>query len=109
MEGRTVSKAYAYKAADLKLPAGYTARDINDELARIVVMKSVIGKTVDNQPIIETVEYRIDNPVVQVIRNGGVTMRIIDAKGEVHLVPGPGYRGATHKWIPRDPANPIQF
>lgn len=53
--------------------------------------------------------YRIDSPVTLWYRKGGSTLRILDAGGIVHLVPGPGYRGATHRWLPRDAARPVEF
>jgi hypothetical protein len=80
--------------------AGYLTRDVSDELRREVEMDDGFGGRST---------YVIESPVTQVIRKGGVTIRIIDARGTVHLVPGPGYRGAVHRWVPRDPANPVQF
>ncbi len=55
------------------------------------------------------VTYRIDEPKTMFYRYGGSTQRIVDAKGVVHLVPGPGYRACVIRWMPRDPSAPVQF
>lgn len=63
-------------------------RNISDEAIRIVkVFDSVTGKRIP---------YEIQNPQFLYYYNGASTMRISDNKGEVHLVPAPGYRGAVH-------------
>lgn len=53
--------------------------------------------------------YRIEEPVKLVVRTGGHTQRIIDKNGIVHLVPGPGYRGAVIRWKSKNPLNPVAF
>ncbi len=76
-------------------------RDITDEAVRIVrVHDQVSGKRVP---------YEIPNPKSIFYYNGSSTMRILDSKGEVHLVPAPGYRGTVHSWIPRNIKDPVQF
>lgn len=86
-------------------------RDITDEGKREIVMISSIGTNAETgAPIMVESVYTIDEPVKMFFRgNGGVTMRILDAKGVVHLVPGPGYRGTVHRWYPKDPAKPVAF
>ena len=85
-------------------------RDISSELEREIVMISSLGTDPDTkkQIFIESV-YIIKNPVKMWIRPGGVTQRILDAEGKVHLVPGIGYRGTIHRWSPKDPKAPVQF
>lgn len=53
--------------------------------------------------------YRIDNPQTLTVRVGGNTHRVVDSVGVVHLLPGPGYRGAVIRWKPRNPDAPVQF
>lgn len=84
-------------------------RDITDEGKREVVMQSSIGSRQDGSQIIVESVYTINNPVKMYYREGGVTMRILDADGVVHLVPGPGYRNTVHRWYPKDSSNPVQF
>lgn len=69
--------------------------DLRDEEYREYVM----GDTV----------YRISDPVTLYFRNSGSTHRVLDAKGIVHCVPGPGYRNAALRWKPRDPTKPVSF
>lgn len=76
-------------------PEGITVGDLRDEQYREVVTPDSV--------------YRITSPVAVFIKRGGTTLRILDAEGTMHLVPGPGYRGAAHRWVPRDAANPVQF
>lgn len=76
-------------------PNGITVGDLRDELYREVATPDGV--------------YRIDSPVALFVRKGGTTLRILDAAGMVHLVPGPGYRGAAHRWAPRDLSNPVAF
>lgn len=85
-------------------------RDISGEARREIVMISSIGTNPDTgkQLFVESV-YVIENPVKLFIREGGVTQRILDAAGTVHLVPGIGYRGTVHRWTPKDPSKPVQF
>jgi hypothetical protein len=88
---------------------GLTCRDISGELEREIVMVSSMGTTPDGKQITVESVYVIKNPVKMYTREGGVTMRILDAQGKVHLVPGIGYRGTVHRWTPKDPSNPVQF
>lgn len=85
-------------------------RDISGEAEREIVMISSIGTNpaTGDQIFVESV-YKIKNPVKMFSREGGVTQRIVDADGKVHLVPGIGYRGTIHRWTPRDVTNPVAF
>lgn len=85
-------------------------RDISGETEREIVMISSLGTNPDSgeQIFVESV-YKIKNPVKMWIRPGGVTQRILDAEGKVHLVPGIGYRGTIHRWTPKDPKAPVAF
>ena len=83
--------------------------DVSGELRREIVMISSAGTTPDGKQIMIESVYVIENPVKQWIRPGGVTQRILGAKGVVHLVPGIGYRGTIHRWVPKDPTKPVQF
>lgn len=85
-------------------------RDISDEGKREIVMISSIGTNpqTGEQLFVESV-YTIENPVKMWFRAGGVTQRILDAEGRVHLVPGIGYRGTVHRWYPKNPDKPVAF
>lgn len=73
--------------------------DLSDELWREYDMQSDFGSRT----------YRIDEPKTLVFRVGGSTHRIVDSKGVVHLLPGPGYRNTVIRWQPRDASNPVAF
>jgi hypothetical protein len=53
--------------------------------------------------------YRINDPKELVYRKGGSTHRVVDSKGIVHIVPGPGYRGCVVRQKPRVSTAPVQF
>lgn len=53
--------------------------------------------------------YRIDNPRWLYYRQGGSTHRVVDGKGVVHCVPGPGYHGCSLRWQNRPGLKPVQF
>ena len=53
--------------------------------------------------------YRIHNPKTLFVRVGGLTHRVLDSEGVVHLLPGPGYRGCVIRWKPRDQSTPVKF
>lgn len=53
--------------------------------------------------------YRIADPVALYMRLGGSTHRVLDGAGVVHCVPAPGVSGCVLRWLPRNPANPVQF
>jgi len=74
-------------------------KDISSEAYREVVCPATFCNHV----------YHIDDPQTMWFRPGGSTIRILDKTGMVHLVPGPGYLGAIHRWQPRDATQPVQF
>lgn len=53
--------------------------------------------------------YRIENPKTLYFRVGGSTHRVLDRAGEMHLLPGPGYRNCVIRWKPRDASAPVAF
>lgn len=76
-------------------------RDISDELSRIVETYDQISG--------RRIPYVIENPQKMYYYNGGSTMRILDNRGEFHLVPAPGYRATIHRWTPRVKGKPVQW
>lgn len=53
--------------------------------------------------------YRIENPVRLITRRGSTTHRVVDKDSLVHCLPAPGNSGCVLRWMPRDPAKPVQF
>lgn len=53
--------------------------------------------------------YRIENPKLLFIREGGSTHRIVDANGVTHLCPGPGFRGCIIRWKNPPGEKPVNF
>lgn len=53
--------------------------------------------------------HRIDDPVSLVIRQGGSTHRVVDAKGVVHCYVAPESGKCTLIWKSRNPARPMEF
>lgn len=77
---------------------GYTTADISDEEYREICFMST-GRV-----------YRIDNPVELVRRVGGMTHRVIDAKGLVHCYPAPEATGLTViRWKNKPGTDPVKF
>lgn len=53
--------------------------------------------------------YRIDNPIILLIRPGGVTHRVVDTDGVAHCVPAPGYHGCVIRWKSKEGEPTVQF
>jgi hypothetical protein len=91
------------KPAPPKLPEGYTSHDISDEAWREIHFMSADASA--GRGLV----YRIENPVTLIIRKGGSTHRVIDAKGEVHCYVAPESGKTVIRWGNRPGKAAVRF